>query len=85
MTLKEQVDKMTDILASFIGYTAVHLPDDVVSKLCELRDAEDDRGIQLLGSQQNRLCPFEVVDVELTDSVFAVSCLVQHFGCGYQH
>ena len=42
MTLKEQVDKMIDIMASFIGYTAVHLPDDVVSKLCELRDAEDD-------------------------------------------
>lgn len=42
MTLKEQVDKMTDIMASFIGYTAIHLPDDVVSKLRELRDAEDD-------------------------------------------
>ena len=42
MTLKEQVDKMTDIMASFIGYTAVHLPDDVVLKLRELRDAEDD-------------------------------------------
>ena len=42
MTLKEQFDKMTDIMASFIGYTAIHLPDDVVSKLCELRDAEDD-------------------------------------------
>ena len=42
MTIKEQADKMTDIMASFIGYTAVHLPDDVVSKLRELRDAEDD-------------------------------------------
>jgi len=42
MTLKEQFDKMTDIMASFIGYTAIHLPDDVVSKLCELREAEDD-------------------------------------------
>ena len=45
MTLKEQVDKMTDILASFIGYTAVHLPDDVVSKLSELRDAEEDPAV----------------------------------------
>ena len=45
MTLKEQVDKMTDILASFIGYTAVHLPDDVVSKLSELKDAEEDPAV----------------------------------------
>ena len=42
MTLREQVDKMTDIMTSFIGYTAVHLPDDVVSKLRELRDSEED-------------------------------------------
>lgn len=42
MTLREQVDRMTDIMTSFIGYTAVHLPDDVVSKLRELRDNEED-------------------------------------------
>ena len=42
MTLREQVDKMTDIITSFIGYTAVHLPDDVISKLRELRDNEED-------------------------------------------
>ena len=42
MTLREQVDKMTDIMTAFIGYTAVHLPDDVVSKLRELRDNEED-------------------------------------------
>ena len=33
---------MTDIMVSFIGYTAVHLPDDIISKLGELRAAEDD-------------------------------------------
>ena len=42
MTLREQVDRMTDIMTSFIGYTAVHLPDDVISKLRELRDNEED-------------------------------------------
>ena len=42
MTFREQVDRMTDIMTSFIGYTAVHLPDDVVSKLRELRDSEED-------------------------------------------
>ena len=42
MTLREQVDRMTYIMTSFIGYTAVHLPDDVVSKLRELRDNEED-------------------------------------------
>ncbi len=45
MTLNEQIDKMTDIMASFIGYTAVHLPDDVLSKLRGLRDAEDDPAV----------------------------------------
>ena len=45
MTLKEQFDRMTDIMTSFIGYTATHLPDDVVSKLRELRDAEDDPAV----------------------------------------
>ncbi len=42
MNLNDKVDKMTNILSSFIGYTAVHLPDDVVLKLSELRAAEDD-------------------------------------------
>ena len=45
MILNEQIDKMTDIMASFIGYTAVHLPDDVVAKLRGLRDAEDDPAV----------------------------------------
>ena len=48
-------------------------------------NTEDDRGVQLLRCEQNSLCPFEVVDVELTDSVLAVSCLVQHVFCRYQH
>lgn len=42
MTVGKKIERMTDIMASFIGYTAIHLPDDVVSKLNELRDAEDD-------------------------------------------
>lgn len=33
---------MTDTMASFIEYSAVHLPDDIVSKLEELRAAESD-------------------------------------------
>ena len=39
MTIEEKKEKLTNIMASFIGHTAVHLPDDVVSKLRELRDA----------------------------------------------
>lgn len=42
MSIEEKVRKMTDIMASFIGYTAVHLPDDVVLRLGELRAEEDD-------------------------------------------
>lgn len=42
MTLEDKCKKMTDILSSFIGHTAVHLPDDVILKLNELRTEEDD-------------------------------------------
>ena len=42
MSTDGQIRKMTDIMASFIGHTAVHLPDDVVAKLAELRASEDD-------------------------------------------
>ena len=52
---------------------------------CAFGNTEDDRGVQLLRCEQNSLCPFEVVDVELTDSVLTVSCLVQHVFCRYQH
>ena len=36
------VSKMTDIMAAFIGHTAKYLPDDVLSRLKELRSEEDD-------------------------------------------
>ena len=42
MTIEEKKEKLTNIMASFIGHTAVHLPDDVVSKLESLRAAEED-------------------------------------------
>ena len=42
MSAENKVLKMTDIMAGFIGHTAVHLPDDVVTKLGELRSREDD-------------------------------------------
>ena len=41
MTVEEKTKRLTDIMASFIGYTAIHLPDDIVLKLEELRDAEE--------------------------------------------
>ena len=42
MSAKTKKAKMTDIMADFIGHTAIHLPDDVVRKLGELRSAEND-------------------------------------------
>ena len=42
MTKQEQIQKMTDTMASFIGHTALHLPDDIVTRLEELRAIEDD-------------------------------------------
>ena len=41
MSNETQVKKMTDIIAAFIGYAGIHLPDDVAAKLEELRKKED--------------------------------------------
>ena len=38
----DPLGRMTDIMASFIGHTAIRLPDDVLSRLEELRSKEDD-------------------------------------------
>jgi len=40
MDKKEQVAKMTDIMAKFVDYSGKHLPDDVVAKLQELAEKE---------------------------------------------
>ena len=37
MTKEAQVQKMTDMMAKFVGYTGKILPDDVVAKLQEMR------------------------------------------------
>ncbi len=41
MSHAEQVQKMTELVAKFVGYTGKILPDDVIAKLQELRQAED--------------------------------------------
>jgi len=38
---RENVQKLTEIIAQFVGFTAKKLPDDVINKLAELRDKED--------------------------------------------
>ena len=40
---------------------------------CALRDTEDDRGVQLLRSEQDALGPLQIVDVELTDCIVAIA------------
>ena len=44
MNKEAQVQKMTDMMAKFVGYTGKKLPDDVIAKLEELRAI----GIQIL-------------------------------------
>lgn len=39
-TREQQVRRMTDIMAQFVGFTAKKLPDDVIEKLKELREKE---------------------------------------------
>ena len=50
---------------------------------CALGYAEDNGRIELLSRQENRLCPLEVVDVELSNRVVTGLCLCQHFFCVY--
>lgn len=40
MPNREKAEKMTDIMSDFISYTSMHLPDDVMNKLRELRSSE---------------------------------------------
>ena len=42
MSRESRINRMTDIMAAFIGYTGKHLPDDILAKLEELRTGEDD-------------------------------------------
>lgn len=42
MDIAEKAARMTDIVASFLSHTAIHLPDDIVARLGDLRAAEDD-------------------------------------------
>jgi len=41
MSHETQVQKLTDIIAQFVGFTAKKLPDDVIAKLEELSKKED--------------------------------------------
>ena len=41
--------------------------------------AEDDGGVKLLRGEQDRFRPFEIVDVELADGIFARLCFCEHF------
>ena len=41
MTKEERRERLTEILARFTGYAAIHLPDDVAARLAELRKEED--------------------------------------------
>ena len=40
MTKAESVQRMTDMMAKFVGYIGIKLPDDVIAKLSELREKE---------------------------------------------
>jgi hypothetical protein len=70
--------------AEFFDHTVDHTDDGLVAAHVlagTLRNTEDDRRVAFLCGEQDRLGPFEVVDVELTDSVVAGLCLVEHFLC----
>ena len=41
MSKTEKIERMTDMMAEFIKYTAIKLPDDVITRLEELRAGED--------------------------------------------
>ena len=41
MSKEQSVKKMTDVMAKFVAYTGKVLPDDVRTKLAELREKGD--------------------------------------------
>ena len=42
MTHEEQLKKLKNIMAQFVGFTGIKLPDDVIAKLKELSEKETD-------------------------------------------
>ena len=42
MTHEEQLRKLKNIMAQFVGFTGIKLPDDVIAKLKELSEKETD-------------------------------------------
>ena len=60
---------------SYDGGVAAHILS------CTLGHTKNYGSLKLLRGLKDRLCPFEVVDVELTDGIMTVSRLVKHFLC----
>ena len=48
-----------------------------------LRHTQNNRGIELLRSSQNRFGPLQVVNVKLTHRIMSRFCFFQHFCCRY--
>ena len=64
-----------------IEHTVYHTYNSLVAAhilACALGNTEDNRGLKLLNSLENCLCPLEVVDVDLSNSVLAVTSLDEH-------
>ena len=49
---------------------------------CALGHAEDNGRVELLSGEKDCLCPLKVVDIEVTDRIFAGLCIFEHLCCG---
>ena len=70
----------------FFEHTVNHAYNGLVAGhilACALGYTKDYRGVQLLSGLQDSLCPFQVVDVELTNCIMASFCFFQHFCSRY--
>ncbi len=64
-----------------IEHTVYHTYNSLVAAhilACALGNTEDNGRLQLLNSLKNCLCPLEVVDVDLSNSILAVTSLDKH-------
>ena len=69
----------------FLKHTFNHAHNGLVAAhilACALGNAENNGRFKFFGGKKNSLCPFQIVDVELTYGVLAVAGFVQHILCG---
>ena len=77
-----EVESNRNSNSEFFNHTLNHSDNCLITAhilACTLWYTENYRWIAFLSCKENSLCPFKVVDIELTNCILSFSCLCKHF------